>query len=248
MRGVFSKGRPLASPVSWTGIYGFFLLTVFILWVPSSGYQNIVWPKHLLFLWATALFVLGLVPMVLIQKARQSLPRRWTGADRHPLCLAAGLLLLFLLSALASPYPDVVWLGNRRYEGFLTLALYLVIFISAALWGRLAPCMSPEPLCPLSWSPPWSWPSFWGKILWACILRVWAFTTGASNTAESTWAPLETPTCCRPISPWPACTSGGPTPCPTAGSGSCICPPAWPPGLLCFSAKWPPVLPPFWAA
>ena len=27
----------------------FFLLTVFILWVPSSGYQNIVWPKHLLF-------------------------------------------------------------------------------------------------------------------------------------------------------------------------------------------------------
>ena len=124
MRGVFSKGRPLASPVSWTGIYGFFLLTVFILWVPSSGYQNIVWPKHLLFLWATALFVLGLVPMVLIQKARQSLPRRWTGADRLPLCLAAGLLLLFLLSALASPYPDVVWLGNRRYEGFLTLALH----------------------------------------------------------------------------------------------------------------------------
>ena len=139
MRGVFSKGRPLASPVSWTGIYGFFLLTVFILWVPSSGYQNIVWPKHLLFLWATALFVLGLVPMVLIQKARQSLPERWTGADRLPLCLAAGLLLLFLLSALASPYPDVVWLGNRRYEGFLTLALYLVIFISAALWGRLGP-------------------------------------------------------------------------------------------------------------
>lgn len=44
------------------GIYGFFLLTVFILWVPSSGYQNIVWPKHPLFLWATALFVLGLVP------------------------------------------------------------------------------------------------------------------------------------------------------------------------------------------
>lgn len=85
MRGVFSKGRPLASPVSWTGIYGFFLLTVFILWVPSSGYQNIVWPKHLLFLWATALFVLGLVPMVLIQKARQSLPERWTGADRLPL-------------------------------------------------------------------------------------------------------------------------------------------------------------------
>ncbi len=23
--------------------------------------------------------------------------------------------------------------------------------------------MSPEPLCPLSWSPPWSWPSFWEK-------------------------------------------------------------------------------------
>lgn len=137
MKNAFSKLKPLASPVGWTGTYGFFLLTVFVLWVPPSGYQNLVLPKHRLFLWATVLFVLALVPMALSQRARRSLPGRWTGSDRLPLCLAAGLLFLFLLSALASPYPSAVWLGNRRYEGFLTLALYLIIFGSAALWGKL---------------------------------------------------------------------------------------------------------------
>ena len=42
MKRAFSKGKPLASPVSWTGVYGFFILKDFIMWVPSSGYQKIV--------------------------------------------------------------------------------------------------------------------------------------------------------------------------------------------------------------
>ena len=56
-----------------------------------------------------------------------------------PLCLAAGLLLLFLLSPWPLPIRMSSGWGTGGYEGFLTLALCLVIFISAALWGRLGP-------------------------------------------------------------------------------------------------------------
>ena len=51
-----------------------------------------------------------------------------------PLILAGGLLVWFLLSSLLSEYPDVVWLGHTRKEGFVTLALYLAIF---AVFARI---------------------------------------------------------------------------------------------------------------
>lgn len=125
------------TPTNWSGLYALFLLTVFILWVPRSGYSSIVLPKHQLFVSATAAFLAGLLPLIFLRRHQKIFPTLQTCRDVLPFCLAGILLLLFLLSALTSAYPEVVWLGNRRKEGFLTLALYLLIFSAAALWGRL---------------------------------------------------------------------------------------------------------------
>lgn len=107
--------------------YGLCLLTVFVLWTPPQGYRNIVLPKHLLFLGLTGLLLLDLA----VTKGKPGPVRPL------PLALAGGLLGLILLSAAVSDYPEVVWLGNHRWEGALTWALYLGVFAAAALWGRL---------------------------------------------------------------------------------------------------------------
>lgn len=135
MKQALSKLRILATPEGWTGTYGLFLLTVFILWVPSDGYANIVLPKHRLFLWATGFFLLALAPMALWRWWKQAPGLGCTWSQRLPFCFAAGLLVLFYLSAVASAYPGTAWLGNRRNEGFLTLALYLAVFAAAACWA-----------------------------------------------------------------------------------------------------------------
>ena len=135
MKQALSKLRILATPEGWTGTYGLFLLTVFILWVPSDGYADIVLPKHRLFLWATGFFLLALAPMALWRWWKQAPGLRCTWSQRLPFCFAAGLLVLFYLSAVASAYPGTAWLGNRRNEGFLTLALYLAVFAAAACWA-----------------------------------------------------------------------------------------------------------------
>lgn len=80
MKQALSKLRILATPEGWTGTYGLFLLTVFILWVPSDGYAGIVLPKHRLFLWATGLFLLHWRPW-----------RCGGGGNRRPGCAAPGL-------------------------------------------------------------------------------------------------------------------------------------------------------------
>ena len=47
-----------------------------------------------------------------------------------------GYALLMVLSALASPYPYLVWWGEGRYEGLLTMLIYLAIFIAVSSFGR----------------------------------------------------------------------------------------------------------------
>lgn len=115
------------APVLWTGAYGLFLLTAFLLWVPSSGYKNIVDPKHTLFLISAGVFfaVLAvLLPGGQLPKRKKTL---WavTGA-------AAGLWVWLLLSSLLSPHQDLVWWGSSRNEGFWTYTVYIGIFISGA--------------------------------------------------------------------------------------------------------------------
>lgn len=128
-------------PRLWSGCYALAMLTLFVLWVPRAGYANITLPKHRLFLLLTGLYLTGLLLWGLARLYfRRRLPQTVNDRSvpaRIQLGLVAGLLLLFFLSALFSSHPQVAWFGNRRHEGFCTLALYLLIFAAMARWGRL---------------------------------------------------------------------------------------------------------------
>lgn len=116
---------------AWTGLFGLFFLSAFVLWVPATGYSSIVGPKHNLFLWACGVFF-----PVLLVLAFFSRPR-WGKGKLLPLIFAGVTLGLFFVSALLSEHQEVAWVGSRRHEGFVTLGLYLLIFAASALWGRL---------------------------------------------------------------------------------------------------------------
>lgn len=126
MKAGFDRLCQRLTPDNWASFCAFLYLTAFVLFVPTTGYSNIVFPKHCLFLGLTALLLAGCLPRI-----RGRRLRRW------PLALAGALLLLFFLSAAASPYPQTAWLGNRRREGLVTLGLYVGIFVTFCLWGEL---------------------------------------------------------------------------------------------------------------
>ena len=48
------------------------------------------------------------------------------------------LLILFAgISSVFSPYPNHVWIGSGRYNGFLSLVLYGVIYIGVSSYGKM---------------------------------------------------------------------------------------------------------------
>ena len=118
------------TPEKLTGLYALFLLTVFLLWTPATGYSPIVAPKHRLFLVSAGVYFGGLAVLWLLRRPKVTLPA-WS------LFLTGGLLLCFFLSSVLSAHQDLVWLGDRRGEGFLTLTIYLGIFLAMAAFGKL---------------------------------------------------------------------------------------------------------------
>ncbi len=51
--------------------------------------------------------------------------------------IIAMLLFCAGVSSVLSPYPDHVWIGSGRYNGFFSLAIYTVIYIGVSSYGRL---------------------------------------------------------------------------------------------------------------
>lgn len=133
-----SRWKNYLTPGNITGLYGLFMLTAFLLWVPESGYKDIVAPKHRLFLLSAAVFLGALAVVCVLRLLTCRDQSRLLASFRQrrsltlPMGLALGLILWFLLSALVTDYPNVVWLGDRRNEGAVTLCLYMLLFILAA--------------------------------------------------------------------------------------------------------------------
>ena len=107
-----------------------------------NGYANITWSKYLFLLVASGLYFFSLLIWWLVRIRRQeirlslcSLPGLWQKLSPVQRLLL-GYALLMVLSALASPYPYLVWWGEGRYEGLLTMLIYLAIFIAVSSFGR----------------------------------------------------------------------------------------------------------------
>lgn len=112
----------------WTALYGCFLTSAFLLWLPGSGYARIVDPKHSVFLASFLVYALGLLALRLRRRPAERV-------RPLPLLLAGALALTYLISSLLSAYPERVLLGGLRHEGLVTICIYLAIFCAFHCFG-----------------------------------------------------------------------------------------------------------------
>jgi len=110
-----------------TDAYIVVMLLVFPFYI-EGDYTTLTAGKYRLFLILCGGYVLSMAFFTLCDRGWRSRP---TAAE---LC-AVAYLLLTILSALASPYTGV-WLGNGRYEGVLTVALYVLSFLFLSQYGK----------------------------------------------------------------------------------------------------------------
>jgi len=119
-----------------THAYLCLMLGLFPLVVGTRGYANITAAKYLFFVIITGCWLLLLAVLLLRQRAL---------GERAALCFGTvhKLILLYaalcLVSAILSPYPQTAWFGFSRYEGMLTMALYMAAFMGVSLFGRFRP-------------------------------------------------------------------------------------------------------------
>lgn len=121
-----------------TGVYLVIMLGIFPLFAGSRGYVNITGSKYVFFMAVSGFYLLALLICSLGRLRRGELPR-FSLRLHWPQFLLLIYGLLALISALLSPYQDTVWLGCGRYEGMLTLAMYLAVFFAVAAFGRFRP-------------------------------------------------------------------------------------------------------------
>lgn len=123
-----------------TSVYLTVLLTLFLFFVGATGYQSITGTKHVLFLILSCAYV-GLVLILLIESVLlkqiklppvKELLRRSSWVQR----LIVLYMLLTVISALLSSYPEVVWMGGGRKEGAVTILLYCMCFLLVSIFGK----------------------------------------------------------------------------------------------------------------
>lgn len=134
-------------PQSVTSIYICLLITVFLLYPGTKGYQSIASEKFLAFLVLCggyiALMAILMLEMVLIGEIK---PPKFKGLfARSSWIQRFSVLYLAItwLSAIVSPYWPGTIIGISRYEGALTMTVYVLSFLLISIFGRIASWMLP---------------------------------------------------------------------------------------------------------
>lgn len=104
------------------------MLLVFPLFTGFQGYGNITRSKYLFFLTVTSLWLLALIGLIL---AARSAPRL-ENAGKIVLAFA----LWACVSSAASPFMRQSIVGASRYDGLLTLLMYVGIFLGVSAYGK----------------------------------------------------------------------------------------------------------------
>ena len=125
------------TPRNVTSVFLALMLTVFLLAVGSGGYTSITRFKFGLMVILCGLYFIAMAASFVFCRVKGiSVVRpRW---DASRLCI----LLFFLfcaISAVISPYfPDTL-IGFHRYEGLLTIACYVLMFLLISWYGEVRP-------------------------------------------------------------------------------------------------------------
>lgn len=130
-----------------TSVYIVSMLTVFLFFCGSYGYQNISAAKLTCFRLLSVSYVIAcaaiLAEMLILEEFR---PR-----DVKPLFqnttfvqkAVAVYLVITCLAGLFSPYSGSAWLGASRGEGVFTICLYCLCFLLISSFGRVRAWMLP---------------------------------------------------------------------------------------------------------
>lgn len=122
----FAGSRDLGE--SFTDIYTSIMLLLFPLFPGFSGYLNITASKFFFFVAVTAIWIVSIVMFCIIK--RPTLSERFS----LPQYLALAFILVVVLSWAFSPYRSDSFLGAGRYDGLLSLLLYIIIFLGVSLF------------------------------------------------------------------------------------------------------------------
>ncbi|MBQ1501046.1 MAG: O-antigen ligase family protein [Firmicutes bacterium] len=127
---------PQKRPELLTAAYICIMLGIFPLIAGIHGYRDITAAKYTAFLVFTCAYLMALAAALLRR-------RRCCGSMGITIDWPQRLILVYagitLLSAIFSSYPQTVWLGSGRFEGWLTLAAYLAVFLAVSCCGRFRP-------------------------------------------------------------------------------------------------------------
>ena len=128
--------------VKITTIYTYALLTVFLFFCGSNGYQGILGAKFSMFCVVCGgyVFVMVLLGVESILIGSVKLPHKaklWKKASWTQR-FALAYLIFTWCSALISPYRPETVIGVSRYEGALTITIYVLCFLLLSVFGRVS--------------------------------------------------------------------------------------------------------------
>ncbi|MGE4354790.1 MAG: hypothetical protein AB7D36_11990, partial [Oscillospiraceae bacterium] len=117
-----------ARAAGWlTDKYIICMLLIFPLFVGFQGYADITLSKYLFFVITSTLWLISIIALAVLSGKSLRL-RRWEA-------VALGFALWATLSSMVSPNAAESLLGASRYDGLVTILLYVGIFIGVSRFG-----------------------------------------------------------------------------------------------------------------
>lgn len=126
MRNYITKNN---MPAKFTGIFIALMLTVFLLWFDSSGYSAITEAKLPVFFTLCGVYMAGMLIMIAVSG---NFPKKLSITQ----WLIIAYLIITVISALCSPNREKTWIGETRYEGVITIAVYCATFLLISIYGK----------------------------------------------------------------------------------------------------------------
>lgn len=142
-----SKQGTAPLPQCVTSIYIFLLLTVFLFYPGTHGYQSIASEKYLAFLVLCggyiALMVVLMLEMVLIGAIKSPKFKELLARSSWLQKFAVIYLVITWVAAVVSPHWPKTIIGISRYEGALTITIYVMSFLLISAFGKITLWMLP---------------------------------------------------------------------------------------------------------
>ena len=123
------KNRIELSPALITDLFVYVMLAGLPLWFDKGGYTNLTTSKFIFFAVTTGIWAM----LTAVSAIRREEKIRMT-SDKW-------IVILFVifagLSALFSPFQEHVWMGSGRYNGYVTLLMYALLFLGVSSYGTM---------------------------------------------------------------------------------------------------------------